>query len=202
MNILSSVDLSKGSINEIFKIADTISSGKEELTLKEHTIIGMFFEEPSTRTMVSFEVAAAQLDAMPIYIDAHLSQVSRGESLADTARVLSSYCDFLVVRINRHDDLLTIAQNSKVPVINALTHLEHPTQALADCYTILRSKGSLGKLKIAFVGDIAQNTANSLMLTAVELGAKFLLLVQAGSSQTHSISTRLVSTARSTYTTR
>ncbi|MGD0510309.1 MAG: ornithine carbamoyltransferase [Candidatus Micrarchaeaceae archaeon] len=176
MNLLSSVDLSKGSINEIFKIADTISSGKEELTLKEHTIIGMFFEEPSTRTMVSFEVAAAQLDAMPVYIDARSSQVSRGESLSDTARVLSSYCDFLVVRINSHDDLLTIAQNSRVPVINALTHLEHPTQALADCYTILRNKGNLSKLKIAFLGDIAQNTANSLMLSAVELGASVSLV--------------------------
>ncbi len=176
MNFLSSVDLSKESINKIFRTADIIVSGEGELALKEHAIIALFFAEPSTRTRVSFEVAAVQLGGVPIYIDAHTSQTARGEELSDTAKVLSAYCDFIVVRINSHDQLLTIAENSKVPVINALTHLEHPTQALADCYTIQQNKGNLNKLKIAFIGDIAQNTANSLMLTAVQLGARISLV--------------------------
>ena len=98
--------------------------------------------------------------------------MKRGETLEDTSKVLASgYCDFIAVRTNEHKDVLTIAKSSSVPVINALTHLEHPTQALADVYTIMKHKKSLKGLKIAFVGDIAQNTANSLMLTATKLGA-------------------------------
>ena len=173
---MSSLDLSKEDIEEIFKITSKIISAKEKLSLKEHAAVALFFEQPSTRTRVSFEVATAQLGGIPIYIDAFTSQTVRGEELADTAKILSLYCDFIVVRINSHDQLHTIANNSKVPVINALTHLEHPTQALADCYTILKNKGNLSELKIAFVGDIAANTANSLMLTAVKLGAKVSLV--------------------------
>jgi ornithine carbamoyltransferase len=176
MNLLSSADLSKESIEEIFDLADKIEKGKEELSLKEHAVVALFFEEPSTRTRVSFEAAVAQLGGMPIYIDAHTSQTIRGESLADTAKVLSLYCDFIAVRINDHAQLKIIADNSKIPTINALTSLEHPTQALADCYTIFHNKGNLSGLKIAFIGDIAQNTANSLMLTAVQLGAKIALV--------------------------
>ncbi len=176
MNLLSSADLSKESINKIFRIADNLAAGKEELSLKEHATMALFFEEPSTRTRVSFEVAVAQLGGTPIYIDAHTSQMVRGEALADTTKVLSSYCDFIAVRMNDHHSLTIIAENSSVPVINALTSFEHPTQALADCYTIQKNKGSLNKLKIAFIGDIAQNTANSLMLTAVQLGASISLV--------------------------
>lgn len=176
MNFLSSMDLSKENIKEIFGIADSIVSGNEELMLKEHATVALFFEEPSTRTRVSFEAATAQLGGMPIYIDAHTSQAARGEALSDTAKVLSSYCDFIVIRINNHDDLLAMASNSSVPVINALTSLEHPTQALADCYTITKKKGALSGLRIAFMGDIAQNTANSLMLTATKLGASVSLV--------------------------
>lgn len=176
MNLLSSADLSKDAINSIFSIADDILSGKEELALKEHSTMALIFEEPSTRTRVSLEVAMAQLGGTSIYIDAHTSQIVRGEALADTAKVLSSYCDFIAVRINEHEQLLTIAKNSTVPVINALTSLEHPTQALADCYTILKQKKNLKKIKIAFLGDIAQNTANSLMLTAAKMGAEIALV--------------------------
>lgn len=173
---MSSSDLSKKSIKEIFKLADSIVKGEEELALKEHSVVALFFEEPSTRTRVSFEAAIAQLGGMPVYIDAKTSQAIRGEALSDTAKVLSLYCDFITVRINSHYDLMTIAQNSTVPVINALTSLEHPTQALADCYTILQHRQHFEGLKVAFIGDIAQNTANSLMLTAVQLGASVALV--------------------------
>ncbi len=176
MNLISSNDLTKEGVKEIFKIADRLSKGKEKVELKSNTTMALFFEEPSTRTRVSLEAAIIQLGGMPIYIDAHTSQRMRGEALADTAKVLSLYCDFVAVRMNSHDGLLEIAANSKVPVINALTSLEHPTQALADLYTIVAHKGDAKNLTIAFIGDIAQNTANSLMLTAAKLGAKVSLV--------------------------
>ena len=176
INLLSSSDLSTEGIKEIFKIADALESGSEELALKEHAVVAIFFEEPSTRTRVSFEVATTQLGGNPVYIDARTSQAVRGEDLADTAKVLSLYCDFIAVRINSHESLITMARNSSIPVINALTSLEHPTQSLADCYTILKKKGDLANLRIAFIGDIAQNTANSLMVTSVKLGASISLV--------------------------
>ena len=176
MNLISSNDLTKEAIKEIFKIADRLSDSKEGIALKGRTTMALFFEEPSTRTRVSLETAIIQLGGMPIYIDAHSSQRIRGEVLADTAKVLSLYCDFIAVRMNDHDGLLEIAENSSVPVINALTSLEHPTQALADTYTIITHKGEMKNLRIAFMGDVAQNTANSLMLTAAKLGAKISLV--------------------------
>jgi ornithine carbamoyltransferase len=135
-NLLSSVDLSRKDIDELFKICGMVVSGKRRLSVKKNSTLALFFAEPSTRTMVSFEVAASRLGCGSVYIDARTSQASRGEELADTARILSIYCDFIAVRINDHDQLLAMAKSSRVPVINALTSLEHPTQALADCYTI------------------------------------------------------------------
>lgn len=157
-----------------------MEAGNEELSLKQHTTVAMLFAEPSTRTRISFEVAIAQLGGMPIYIDTKTTQLSRGEEIADTARIISMYCDFIVVRANDHQMVVKLAENSIVPVINALTSLEHPTQALADAYTIFRKRGDFKGLKIAFIGDISQNTANSLMLTSVKLGAEFSLVGPSG----------------------
>ncbi|MEM3827038.1 MAG: ornithine carbamoyltransferase [Candidatus Micrarchaeaceae archaeon] len=176
MNLLSSDDLSKDQILEIFEIADSIREGKEEITLKEHSVLALLFEKPSTRTRVSFEVAIAQLGGHAIYIDAQSTHLKRGESFSDTARMLSSYCDFIAARLYSHSDIIGLASNSTVPVINALTDLEHPTQALTDIYTIRSAKKNLKNLKLVFVGDIAANTANSLMLTAAKLGIEVALL--------------------------
>ncbi|MGC8669579.1 MAG: ornithine carbamoyltransferase [Candidatus Micrarchaeia archaeon] len=176
MHFLSSNDLSKASINKVFDIADNLVSGSEELTLKEHATLALLFSEPSTRTRISFEVAMAQLGGHAIYVDMSTTHLKRGETLADTAKVISSYCDFIAMRTDNHDDLLTFAQNSSVPVINALTRLDHPTQALADTYTIMKYFGRIKGIKIAFLGDIAQNTANALMLTASKLGAEIALV--------------------------
>jgi ornithine carbamoyltransferase len=176
MNLISSDDLTKADIKKLFAIAARLSSDRSDLSLKEHSTVALLFTEPSTRTRVSFEVAVAQLGGMPIYIDANSTQLSRGEEVADTAKILSMYCDFIAVRTSDHEMVVKMAANSTVPVINALTNLEHPTQALADAYTIFKKKGDLKGLKIAFIGDIAQNTCNSLMLTAVKLGAEFSLV--------------------------
>lgn len=176
MNLLSSDDLSKDSINKIFEIADKLTRGNEEASLKEHAILLLYFEKPSTRTSVSFEVAVSQFGGDFVYITPEITQRSRGETIGDTFKVLSSYCDFIAARLYKHEDLLEIAKASSVPVINALTDLEHPTQALADVYTIRQKKKNIRNLRIAFVGDIASNTCNSLMLTAGKLGAEIVLV--------------------------
>jgi ornithine carbamoyltransferase len=176
VNLISSDDLSKDQINRIFQIADNLKENKEEITLKEHSTLALFFEKASTRTRVSFEVAMAQLGGVAIYIDANTSQAKRGETIADTTRILSGYCDFIAARLYKHSDIVTMANSSKVPVINALTDLEHPTQALADVYTIMQHFNNIRDLKIAFLGDIATNTANSLMITLSKLGAEVALV--------------------------
>ena len=176
MNFLSSDDLSEKQIEEVFSIARKLEKGTPRGEIKEHSVLALLFNEPSTRTRVSFEVAIAQLGGSAIYISTQTSQMKRGETLEDTAKVISGYCDFIAVRTNEQKDLERIAGSSSVPVINALTHLDHPTQALADAYTIIKHKRSMKGLKIAFVGDIAQNTANSLMLTAAKLGAEVSLV--------------------------
>ncbi len=176
MNLISSIDTSKEQIEKIFEIADNLSEGREEAALKEGSILALFFQKPSTRTRVSFEAAISQLGGTGIYIDAATSQFSRGETPSDTARILSSYCDFIAARLNSHADMNAFAEGSSVPVINALTDLEHPTQALADMYTVRAHKKNLRDARIAFLGDIATNTANSLMVTAAKLGAEMELI--------------------------
>ncbi|MCL4375756.1 ornithine carbamoyltransferase [Candidatus Marsarchaeota archaeon] len=169
-------DFSKEQINEIFDIADDLKKGRLAISLKERSVLALLFQKPSTRTRTSFEVAIVKLGGAAIYIDPSTSQISRGESIGDTAKVLSAYVDFLAARMFSQNDLLELARNSSIPVINALTDTEHPTQALADLYTILQAKKKLKRVRIAFVGDIAANTANSLMLAGAKLGAEISLV--------------------------
>ena len=176
MNFISVADLSKEEINEIFNIADDLKHERVGIALKEDAVAALIFEKPSTRTRVSFEVAMAQLGGHSIYIDSRTSQLSRGESIADTAKVLSGYVDFIIARFYKHDDIVELANNATVPVINALTDLEHPCQALSDLYTIQEVKKKLRGLKLAFVGDIAANTANSLMLAGAKMGMEIALV--------------------------
>jgi ornithine carbamoyltransferase len=176
MNLISSNDLSKEQINEIFAIADALKEGSEELSIKEGSVLALLFEKSSTRTRLSFEVAMAQLGGRAVYLDTQTTQLKRGESIADTARMMSSYCDFVAARMYNHSDLIELATSSRIPIINALTDLEHPTQALTDMYTIREHKKNLKNVRIAFVGDIAANTANSLMITATKLGSEVVLV--------------------------
>ncbi len=176
MDLLSSCDLSQDQIRRIFKIADDIGRGREEIEVKENTTLLIYFEKPSTRTRVSFEVAMEQLGGISVFVSAEDTHAKRGESVSDIARVLSGYSDLIAARMRKHADLLAMAEGSTVPVINALTDLEHPTQALADVYTIIQKVGKIKGARIAFVGDIATNTANSLMVTAAKLGATISLV--------------------------
>ncbi|MDE1874212.1 MAG: ornithine carbamoyltransferase [Candidatus Micrarchaeota archaeon] len=176
MNFLSVNDLSRDQMNEIFDIADEISLGKTLTSLKAGSVLALLFEKPSTRTRISFEVAMGRLGGRSIYVDSNTSQMSRGETVSDTARMLSLYVDFVAARLDHHGDLVEFANSSTVPVINAMTDLEHPTQSISDLYTISNAKRKLKGIRIAFVGDIAQNTCNSLMLAAVKLGAEMALV--------------------------
>ncbi len=174
MNILGVGDVTKEQVNQIFDLADKAQADTTSEPLK-NKVLAMLFTLPSTRTRISLSVAITQLGGSAVYIDTQSSQMKRGETIADTARMISSYCQFIAVRTEDHALLQEIAANSKVPVINALTMREHPTQALADLYTVSKRK-SLAGLRIAFVGDTAQNTANSLMLLATMLGAEVNLV--------------------------
>ncbi|MCL5419460.1 MAG: ornithine carbamoyltransferase [Candidatus Marsarchaeota archaeon] len=175
MHFLSSNDFSKSDIEHVFSLADRFLEGNYAF-VDGGTTLALLFEKPSTRTRVSFETAMIQLGGVPIYIDASTSQLSRGESIGDTARVLSSYVDMIAARMHRQSDLAEFAKHSEAPVINALTDLEHPCQALGDLYTIREAKGRLDGIRIAFVGDIAANTANSLMVSGARVGAEIVLV--------------------------
>jgi ornithine carbamoyltransferase len=122
----------------------------------------MIFEKPSTRTRVSFEVAIYQLGGYPVYLSPTELQLSRGETIKDTAQVLSRYLDAVVIRTFSHNTIEEFAKWSTVPVINALTDEHHPCQALADIMTIIEKKGKLQGIKLTFVGD-GNNVANSLI---------------------------------------
>lgn len=133
-------------------------------------VLGMIFEKSSTRTRVSFEVGMLQLGGHAIFLSSKDIQLGRGESIHDTAKVLSRYVDCLMIRTFAHQTVEEFAQHSTVPVINGLTDLHHPTQVLADLQTILEHKGKLAGLKICYIGDGNNNMTHSLMEGAVKVG--------------------------------
>ncbi|MHC1564096.1 MAG: ornithine carbamoyltransferase [Candidatus Hecatellaceae archaeon] len=136
--------------------------------LKGKTLV-MIFQKPSTRTRVSFEVAIRQLGGWPLTLGWGEMQLGRGETVADTARTLERYADGVVARVFRHGDLEELAANAEIPVVNALSDLYHPCQALADMLTIYKHFGKLKGLKLAWVGD-GDNVCHSLLLACSKLG--------------------------------
>ncbi len=136
--------------------------------LKGKTIV-LIFEKPSTRTRVSFETGIHELGGNPLFLNAQELQLSRGETIADTARTLSRYVHGIVARVTSHNYLIELSKNSTIPVINALSPLEHPCQTLADLFTIRERKGKLKGLKLAWVGD-GNNVCNSLLLGCTLVG--------------------------------
>jgi len=137
--------------------------------------LAMIFAKPSTRTRISFDVAMNQLGGHVIYLNQNDIQLGRGETIADTARVLSRYVNGIVARLFAHEDLLELAKNASVPVINGLTDLLHPCQVLSDMYTIKEKFGSLSGLKLAYVGDGNSNVCHSLMYACSRLGLEMVI---------------------------
>ncbi len=137
--------------------------------------IGMIFAKSSTRTRVSFEVGIHELGGQPIYLDESKTQMGRGETIADTARVLSRFLHGIVIRTFRQSDVEGLAQYGSIPIVNALTDDYHPCQAFADLFTIWERKGKLEGLKMAYLGDGASNMANSLMMACKLAGMTFAI---------------------------
>jgi ornithine carbamoyltransferase len=141
--------------------------------------IALVFEKPSTRTRISFEVGVAELGGTPIVLRGGELQLSRGESIADTARVLGRYLDAIVIRSGSHEQVAELASGSDVPVINALTPLHHPCQALADLLTMRERFGDLNGLRLAYVGD-GNNMARSLAIAGELAGMEVVVAAPPG----------------------
>ena len=167
-NLLSSLDLSFEEVIDLLELAEKFKN--KELNISySNKVLGLIFDKSSTRTRVSFQVAMSRLGGTTIDLNPSTSQIGRGEPIKDTARVLSRYCDALAIRTFRHSTIEAYARWSTKPVINALTDLEHPCQALADLLTIKQEFGSLKNLVLTFVGD-GNNVANSLILCGALMG--------------------------------
>jgi ornithine carbamoyltransferase len=141
--------------------------------------IALVFEKPSTRTRISFEVGVAELGATPVVLRGDELQLSRGESVGDTARVLSRFVDAIVVRAGSHEAVSELAVTAEVPVVNALTPLHHPCQALADLLTLRERCGNLAGLRLAYVGD-GNNVARSLAIAGELAGIEVVVAAPPG----------------------
>jgi ornithine carbamoyltransferase len=176
-SLASLYDLTKEEIEEILKTSELLKlqllRGQEHLLLKGKTL-AMIFEKPSTRTRVSFEVGVWQLGGYALYLSSSDLQLGRGETIADTARVLSRYADGIMARVFKHQTILDLARYSRVPVINGLSDLTHPCQGLADLFTIYEKKGRLSGLKLAYIGD-GNNVAHSLIYGCSKVGMDITL---------------------------
>ncbi len=167
-DLLSSADLSAAQILELLRLAADLKAGRSHIDLSGK-VLGLIFTKASTRTRVSFSVAMARLGGQTLDLNPQVTQVGRGEPVADTARVLSRYVDALAIRTFAQEELADYAHWASIPVINALTDLEHPCQALADVLTLQEAFGELAGLTLSYVGD-GNNVAHSLMLCGALLG--------------------------------
>ncbi len=167
-NFLSSSDLTRDEILSILKLATDLKNKKIDVKLNDK-VLGLIFDKSSTRTRVSFQVAMSRLGGTTIDLNPQTSQIGRGEPIKDTARVLSTYCDVLAIRTFCQTNIQEYAKWSTIPIINALTDIEHPCQALADYLTIQETFGSFNGLVLTFIGD-GNNVANSLILCGSLLG--------------------------------
>ena len=169
-NFLSSLDLSREEVLQVIQLAIDIKDKKININLNDK-VLGLIFDKSSTRTRVSFQVAMSRLGGTTIDLNPTTSQIGRGEPIKDTARVLSRYCDALAIRTFNQSDLEEYAKWSSNPVINALTDLEHPCQALADFMTIKEKFADFTDIVLTFIGD-GNNVANSLILCGALLGVE------------------------------
>ncbi|MBI4186329.1 MAG: ornithine carbamoyltransferase [Chloroflexi bacterium] len=170
-DLLSISDLSGVDIHSLMSDARELKAAGW-VSLLERKTLALIFEKPSLRTRVSFEVAMRQLGGHAIYLSPAEVGLGQRESVADVARVLSRYVDAIAARTMSHRTLEALAKHAPVPVINALSDLEHPCQALADLLTIYEKKGELRGLTLAFIGD-GNNVAHSLLLAASLAGMNF-----------------------------
>lgn len=171
-DILGIADLSVAEIQAVLQLAAQLKSGEYKPTCQK--ILGLLFYKASTRTRVSFSTAIYQLGGQVIDLNPNVTQVGRGEPISDTARVLDRYLDILAVRTFRQEDLETFARYAQIPIINALSDLEHPCQILADLLTIQECFGAISGITAAYLGD-GNNVAHSFLLGGAMMGMKVRL---------------------------
>lgn len=179
-HLISLKDYSREDIDEIFSLGEKM---KADPAMFKQALLGktlaMIFQKPSTRTRVSFEVGMFQLGGLAVVLNHDEIQLSVGESVADTARVLSTFADGIMARVFAHQDVLDLAKFGSKPVINGLSDLLHPCQALADFFTLRERFGSLSGLKLAYVGD-GNNVCHELMIGASRLGVEMTIATPKG----------------------
>lgn len=183
-DLLSIADLSPEELRFVIELSLDFKrrfySGERVIPLLQGKVLGLVFQKHSTRTRVSLETAMTQLGGHSLYLSWNELQLGRGEPIKDTARVLERYIDGVAARVYRHKDLVEFAEYARIPVINALSDLEHPLQAIADMMTILEKKGRIEGLKIAFLGDGSDNVLHSLLLASSMLGARIYIATAPG----------------------
>ena len=173
-HLLKLSDLSREEITELLNLADQLKYGYKNGIAHKHLAgktLAMIFEKSSTRTRVSFETGMYQLGGQALFLSASGLQIGRGEPVRDTARVLSRYCDGIMIRTYKQEEVEQLAEYGSIPVINGLTDYCHPCQILADLMTIREYKTALEGLKLCFIGD-ANNMSNSLIVGGLKMGMK------------------------------
>jgi ornithine carbamoyltransferase len=179
-DLVSIADYSGDQILEILDLSSEMKANPAKfLRAMENRTLAMIFMKPSTRTRVSFETGMTQMSGHAIYLSSNDIQIGRGESIADTARVLSRYADCIMARVFSHSDVENLAKYASVPVINGLSDFSHPCQALADFLTIREKKRGFKGLKLAFLGD-GNNVAHSLIFISAKLGVDFSIACPEG----------------------
>ena len=182
VDVLTLDELESKEINNIIDLAIDLKKEQKKGKVKpllENKTLAMIFEKPSTRTRVSFETGMFQLGGHALTLSPNDLQLSRGESIGDTARTLSRYVNVIMARVYDHKSLETFARNSSIPVINGLSDSFHPCQILADLMTIKEHKKNLKKIKIAWIGD-GNNVCNSLILGCAKLKIKLSVAIPDG----------------------
>ena len=181
-NLVSINDLSREEVTQILETSEIIKLrhySNEEQPLLKGKVLGMIFQKPSLRTRVSFETGMIQLGGQAIYLGPNDIKLGQREATKDIAQVLSRYVSGIMARTFSHEIMLELAKYSSVPVINGLSELLHPCQALGDLLTIKEKKGRLSNLKLAYIGD-GNNVAHSLLFGAVKVGMDIVLAVPPG----------------------
>ncbi|HEY0391827.1 MAG TPA: ornithine carbamoyltransferase [Solirubrobacterales bacterium] len=181
-DFLTGEELGAFELGKLLDRAAALKAGRRERLGAEALAgrsIALVFEKPSTRTRISFEVGVAELGATPVVLRGDELQLSRGESVGDTARILSGYVDAIVIRSGSHEAVAELAAEAKVPVVNALTPLHHPCQALADLLTLRERCGDLAGLRLAYVGD-GNNVARSLAIAGELAGVEVVVAAPPG----------------------
>ncbi|MBH0230395.1 ornithine carbamoyltransferase [Halobacillus yeomjeoni] len=167
-HLLSWTDFSQSDVSKLLSMTQYLKENPYSKALSGK-VLALLFEKSSTRTRVSFEVGMTQMGGHALYLNSNDIQLGRGESIHDTAKVLSGYVDGIMYRTTSHEKLKELSEHATVPVINGLCDLYHPCQALADLFTIVELKGSLKGMNAAFIGD-GNNVAHSFMILASMMG--------------------------------